>query len=269
MLLVNGVAQDAVSARDRGLAYGDGVFRTLRLRAGKPLFWERHYRKLAHDCAAIGIACPESSLLQGELRAAANDDPDGVARITVTRGSGERGYAPPTKPVPTRVVGVAPAPERPPHWATEGVLVRLCAMRATFQPRLAGIKHLNRLDSVLARAEWTDPGIAEGLLLDHRGDVVSGTMGNVFAVERGVLVTPDLAGGGVAGVQRERVLEYAAQDGSPVRTEPLSLARLLAADEVFLVNSVIGLWPVIAIADRRWQRGALTARVAAWLRDKD
>jgi 4-amino-4-deoxychorismate lyase len=269
MLLVNGVAQDAVSARDRGLAYGDGVFRTLRLRAGKPLLWARHYRKLAHDCAALGIACPESTLLQRELRAAANDDPDGVARITVTRGAGERGYAPPAKPVPTRMVAVAPAPERPPHWTTEGVLVRLCAMRSTFQPRLAGLKHLNRLDSVLARAEWTDPGIAEGLLLDHRGEVVGGTMTNVFAVERGVLVTPDLTGGGVAGVQRERVLEYAAQETMPARIEPVSLTRLLAADEVFLVNSVIGLWPVIAIDDRRWQRGVLTAQVAAWLRGKD
>jgi 4-amino-4-deoxychorismate lyase len=142
-------------------------------------------------------------------------------------------------------------------------------MRAAFQPQLAGLKHLNRLDSVLARAEWTDPGIAEGLLLDHRGEVVSGTMTNVFAVERGVLVTPDLTGGGVAGVQRERVLEYAAQAATPARIEPVSLARLLAADEVFLVNSVIGLWPVIALDDRRWQRGALTAQVAAWLRGKD
>ena len=267
MPLINGVPADALDVRDRGLAYGDGVFRTLRLRGGKPLLWDRHYRKLAHDCAALRLACPAQALLESELAQAAAHEPDGVARITITRGPGTRGYAPPDVPQPTRIVAVAPVPERPVQWATDGVRVRLCTTRATFQPALAGIKHLNRLDSVLARAEWTDAEIAEGLLLDHRGDLVGGTMSNVFLAERGVLVTPDLAGAGIAGVQRDRVLALAAAQGIATRVEPVPLARLQAADELFLVNSVIGLWPVTeCIGQRRYPGGALGTALAGWLR---
>jgi 4-amino-4-deoxychorismate lyase len=270
MPLINGVASGALDLRDRGLAYGDGVFRTLRLHDGQALLWDRHYRKLAHDCAVLKLACPEQTLLARELAQASAGEPDGVGKITITRGPGARGYALPARPQPTRIVTVSPAPLRPAEWATEGVRARLCATRATFQPALAGIKHLNRLDNVLARAEWDDAEIAEGLLLDHRGDLVGGAMSNVFLVERGALVTPDLAGGGIAGVQRDRLLEHAVTHGVAARTEPVSLARLAAADEVFLVNSVIGLWPVSAIDDvGAWTPGPLTVTAAGWLRDED
>jgi 4-amino-4-deoxychorismate lyase len=270
MPLINGVASGALDLRDRGLAYGDGVFRTLRLHDGQALLWDRHYRKLAHDCAALKLPCPDSALLSRELAQAAAGEPEGIGRITITRGPGARGYALPLRPQPTRIVIVSPAPMRPAEWTTEGVRARLCATRATFQPALAGVKHLNRLDSVLARAEWDDPEIAEGLLLDHRGDVVSGTMSNLFLAERGALVTPDLAGGGIAGVQRERLLEHALTHGVAARAEPVSVARLVAADEVFLVNSVIGLWPVRVIdAVGHWAPGPVTAAAAGWLRNED
>ncbi|MGH8619063.1 MAG: aminodeoxychorismate lyase [Burkholderiales bacterium] len=269
MPLINGVFSDALPIHDRGFAYGDGVFRTLRLRDGNPRQWEHQYRKLVHDCSALHLACPTERLLANEVAQAAATAPDGVARITITRGPGARGYTLPAAAQTTRIVAVTPAPERPAHWASEGVRVRLCATRATFQPALAGIKHLNRLDSVLARAEWTDDEIAEGLLFDHRGDLVGGTMSNVFLVERGALVTPALAGAGIAGVQRDRVLALAAARGIAARIEPVPVARLRVADEFFLVNSVIGLWPVRAVDGMGdWTPGPLAVAAARWLQDE-
>jgi 4-amino-4-deoxychorismate lyase len=269
MELVNGVEGAALSARDRGLAYGDGVFRTFPLRGGRPLQWNRHYARLASDCSALGIPCPSRADLVADLSRIGAREPDCAVKIIVTRGSGGRGYAPPAAASPTRIVLSQPLPARPPEWRTEGVRVRICATRAGHQPRLAGIKHLNRLENVLARAEWTDPGIAEGLMLDAAGNVIEGTMSNVFIVERGGLVTPALDAAGVAGVQRERVLEEAAGRGVPATVSAISLARLLAADEIFLVNSLLPLWPVSAVDERIFHRGPVTAQVRGWLDDGD
>jgi 4-amino-4-deoxychorismate lyase len=135
-------------------------------------------------------------------------------------------------------------------------------LRLASQPRLAGIKHLNRLENVLARAEWNSPEFAEGLLLDPYGHVVEGTMCNLFLVRDGVVCTPDLAGSGVAGVQRARVLAGAPELGYEVRVAQFSMADVFSSDEIFLVNSVIGLWPVRKLEGRQWLVGPATRRIA-------
>jgi 4-amino-4-deoxychorismate lyase len=191
-----------------------------------------------------------------------------VVKVIVTRGPGARGYAPPPSPSPTRIVICAPVPEQPAEYSQAGVTVRLCSTRIAFQPRLAGVKHLNRLENVLARAEWTDPGIAEGLVMDGDGHLVGGTMTNLFLAEAGELVTPDLARGGVAGVTRERVIDGAARHGVRCRVEPVTWQRLERAGEVLLVNSVIGAWGVKACGELRWTTGRSTQRVREWL-DED
>jgi 4-amino-4-deoxychorismate lyase len=265
---VDGEPVGSVSASDRGLWYGDGVYRTLRVAASGPLLWERHYRRLAADCAALALPVPEERLLRPEVEALAAGCGAGVVRITVTRGRSARGYAIAAGSAPTRIVAWFPAPHRPLRWSLEGVEVRLCELRLARQPRLAGIKHLNRLEQVLARAEWSDPQIAEGLLLDAYGHVIEGTMSNLFVVEGGALATPDLSQCGTAGIQRDRVLEWAAAEGVPASVGVLTLDRVLAADELFLVNSIIGLWPVRAIAGmRRWPPGRfpVAARLAVAL----
>jgi 4-amino-4-deoxychorismate lyase len=134
---------------------------------------------------------------------------------------------------------------------------------------LAGIKHLNRLENVLARAEWSDPAIAEGLLLDQQSFAIGGTMSNLFIVEAGTLLTPDLSRCGVAGVTRERIIDLAHKAGVPCRVEPLPLQRVLDASEVFLVNSLIGLWPLARMEKHTWTPGALTPQVAQWLNTED
>ncbi len=265
MILVNGAATDSVAAIDRGLAYGDGVFRTLLSRRGRPLAWTRQYRKLAHDCAALEIACPSEETLGGEIAKAVDAAREEVVKIIVTRGSGARGYAPPQPSSPTRIVMTGPVAEYPEDFCRSGVEVRVCRTRLASQARLAGVKHLNRLENVLARAEWTDAAIPEGLVMDDNGHIAGGTMTNLFLVEEGSLTTPVLARCGVAGVTRERVMECAVKRGIACREKPVTQQRLLDAAEAFLVNSVIGVWAIKACAGRRWGRGDWAGRVREWL----
>lgn len=254
---------------DRGLAYGDGVFRTLRVRSGAPLHWRRQYAKLAGDCAALGICCPDEAVLEPEVRAVIRDAADCALKIIITRGSGARGYRYAEDTEPTRVVLSAPRPVYPGGYATSGVKVRRCALRLSHQPALAGVKHLNRLENVIARAEWTDADIAEGILCDREDHVVGGTMTNLFMARGGTLETPKLERCGVAGVTRDRVIEGALRQGIPCRVENLSWMEMLSADELFLVNSLAGVWPVRELAERKWLPGPLTRSVQRWLDDDD
>jgi 4-amino-4-deoxychorismate lyase len=267
MILVNGIEGSAVDARDRGFAYGDGVFRTLRLRAGTPLLWPRQYSKLEADCAALAIACPPATVLEGDLAMVAARNPDGVVKITLTRGIAARGYAIPHETRVTRAVSwSAPsvAPDR-----ESGIRARWCDLRLAIQPALAGIKHLNRLENVLARSEWRDPAIAEGLLRDTEGHVIGGTMSNLFLLRDGCLITPTLSGSGVAGATRDIIIERARAEGIAVHIAPITPQEVGAADALFLVNSVIGVWPVAALEELTWRASNWSGRLRNWISDAE
>jgi 4-amino-4-deoxychorismate lyase len=264
MILVDGVPAEFIPADDRGFAYGDGVFRTLAMRRSIAELWTQHCAKLAADCRALDLVPPTDAELRRDMQHIAAQMPDCALRITVTRGSGGRGYALPRDVRPRRVVAASPLPVYRSHYWEQGIRARICTLRLAAQPKLAGIKHLNRLENVLARAEWTDPEIVEGLLLDMDGHVVEGTRCNLFLVEDGGLVTPDLSRCGVSGVTRDLVIDAAGRHGIPCRIESVSVARLTAADEVFLVNSLIGAWPVALLEQRAWSAFAMTARVRKW-----
>ena len=250
MMLVNGKPAPHIPADDRGLAYGDGVFRTLRAVAGRPLQWGRHYAKLHHDCGALDLSCPPESVLLADVQRVAVGHALATVKIIVTRGGGPRGYAPPRGGVPSRIV-MAEA-SAPPARHANGVTVRLCRLRLSHQPALAGVKHLNRLENVLARAEWNDSATAEGLLLDQEGFAIGGTMSNLFIIEDGALITPDLSRSGVAGVTRDRIIDLAKQAGTGCRVEALPYPRVRNAEGAFLVNSLIGLWPIASLEGRTW-----------------
>ncbi|MBI3432903.1 MAG: aminodeoxychorismate lyase [Hydrogenophilales bacterium] len=258
MILVNGHPADTVDARDRGLAYGDGVFRTLRTQAGRPLWWRDHYAKLAADCAALMLACPDEAELHTEVCQVAEAG-EGVVKIMLTRGAGARGYAPPQDQAAIRIVLSAPLPVYAQAGAPDAITARWCSLRLARQPRLAGIKHLNRLENVLARAEWSDPGIFEGLLCDDRGAVIGGVMSNLLIMKHGELFTPDLAECGVAGVARARLLRAAPRLGIPTHIGRLPPAAILAADEVMICNSVIGVRRVARLDDVTWPPAGWTA----------
>ncbi len=261
MILVNGEMTDCIPADDRGFSYGDGVFRTAAMRGGRIALWERHFAKLCADCSALDIPAPEKASLQNDLQAISSGMPDCAVRITVTRGSGGRGYAPPAPASPRRVVAASALPEYPPEYSSRGVQSRYCDQRLARQPRLAGIKHLNRLENVLARAEWSDPAVAEGLLCDDDGAVIEGTRSNLFIVEGGRLITPDLSQCGVAGVTRDAIIEHSATWGMDCRVGRVTRERLQSADEVMMVNSLIGVWPMAGLAGRTWTAFPVTGRV--------
>ena len=258
---INGAAVDCVDTSDRGLLYGDGLFETMAVRNGRVSSWSRHMMRLLTGCERLGIPAVDTVQLAqeaGELLAGVRQ---AVLKVIVTRGSGGRGYRVPEKVMPRRILQLHPWPDFPLAAGEAGVAVRLCTIRLCHNPQLAGIKHLNRLEQVLARQEWDDPQIAEGLLLDVDGHLVEGTMSNLFLVRKRTLMTPDLRRCGVAGIMRSIVLEQAERLALTARIQPLATADLQAADEVFLCNSLLGIWPVSAIEGRPYRKGSITTRM--------
>jgi 4-amino-4-deoxychorismate lyase len=264
-MLVDGEPTDRISCLDRGLLYGDGIFETLAVENGRPRFWRRHLARLQAGCTRLGIPRPDENRLQEEAWLAIAGMHRAVLKIIVTRGEGGQGYRPAAQVTPTRILQLLPSPDYPDECRNAGVRVRLCRQRLGCNPALAGIKHLNRLEQVLARREWDDPGIREGLLLDHDGHLVEGTMSNLFLVRNGGLQTPELIRCGVAGVLRTVVMELAGARQMPVRVRALGLSDLWEADEVFLTSSVIGIWPVVTVDDHMFPRGDLTQRLQVML----
>lgn len=250
-ILVNGVEADRVSALDRGLAYGDGLFETIRAIDGAAPLWARHMARLREGCARLGLPAPGTETLAREFAHVVAGSPDVVVKIICTRGIGGRGYAPPATADGARIVAAFPTPRLPADWYRDGIRVRCCALRLAVQPRLAGIKHLNRLEQVLARGEWSDPDVVEGLLFDHADDLVSATAANVFVAIGGVLRTPPVDACGVAGVLRGALLE-ALPD---VRVQTMTKEDLMQADELFLTSSVRGVLPVRSLDGRELRVG--------------
>lgn len=267
MILVNGLETGVVDARDRGLAYGDGVFRTFPLRGGRPVLWLRQYAKLASDAAALAIRAPAAEILAHDLATIAARHADGAVRITLSRGVSARGYAPAENAEVTRIVSWSEFASNPAVDPQRGARVRWCSLRLAIQPALGGIKHLNRLENVLARAEWRDPRIAEGLLCDSESHVIGGTMSNLFLLRGGVLTTPALGGCGIAGVTRDVIIERARSEGTPVRVAHVSVPDVRAADALFLVNSLIGVWPVAALDDLTWAASPFAVTLEKWIYD--
>lgn len=242
--LVNGSSHGTISPLDRGLAYGDGVFRTMKVVDGLPECWPLHYQKLVADCGAIGIVCPGAEVLMADIQQMFLADETAVVKIIITRGESERGYSLPAVTTPMRVVIKSAMPQISDTSYSEGVKLTLCETRLSHQPKLAGVKHLNRLENVLARMEWHDPSIMDGILLDTQHHVIECTAANIFARFGNTLVTPSLAKCGVAGVARQRILQFAHTLGLQTKVEHITLEKLLQADEVLICNSVYGALPV-------------------------
>jgi 4-amino-4-deoxychorismate lyase len=233
------------------LHYGDGVFETLAVLDGEPLLWDRHCARLKQGCERLGIPAPDQTTLRAEADELCAQAGRVVLKIIITRGPGGRGYRPPELPDPTRILSLHPYPGYPTDLSIQGVSIRLCATRLGRNPALAGIKHCNRLEQVLARREWADPAIAEGVMLDTEGQVVEGTMSNIFMIYKDILLTPSLENCGVSGVVRGLVLELAVAHKVRSEVREIGLEELRKADEVFLTNSVIGIWPVSRLMDQR------------------
>lgn len=260
---MNGRDCDTVAVQDRGLQYGDGLFETLAIRRGRPRLLDLHMERLAAGCARLGMPMPDNATLRREIDAVV-EAPEQVVKVILTRGPAGRGYRAPQYADPTRIVAGFADPPRG-RVAGEGVRVRMCRTRLGHSPSLAGLKHLGRLEQVLARSEWRDQDIGEGLMLDVAGNVVCGTQSNLFVLREGVLLTPVLDLAGVAGVMRRAVLRWAGERCMVAREATLRPPDLREAEEVFLTNALVGAWQVVELDGHRVARGNVAAEFNAWL----
>ncbi|MFJ4373868.1 aminodeoxychorismate lyase [Pseudomonas japonica] len=259
---VDGQGADSLALQSRGLAYGDGLFETIAVKAGRLSLLDYHLDRLALGCKRLAIEA-DFLLIEDELSRYAALLGDGVLKLILTRGDSQRGYAAAAGAAPRRILQGNPAPAYPAENAEQGVRLFPCRTRLAEQPLLAGLKHLNRLEQVLARAEWQGAEYAEGLMLDMSGRVIEGVYSNLFLVRDQQLFTADLSRCGVAGVMRAALLDAAADEGIPTRVGDLSLGDLEQADELFLCNSVYGVWPVRSFASLNWSPGPLTRKLQA------
>lgn len=252
-----------VSAADRGLQYGDGLFETIAIRGGKPRLWHRHMQRLASACSRLAIPFPGEPALEKLVQVAVDETDaggsDATVKLIVTAGEGPRGYARPTPVSPTVRAGVFPASRVEPGVYAAGVDVRVCRARLAEQPALAGLKTLNRLEQVLARMELDTA--FEGLTCDTSGRVICGTMSNVFVVNGQEICTPSLHRCGVEGVVRSELLERAATHGLPVEIRDIDIGECLQADELILSNSQFGLLPAGRLNDRALEQRAVYERL--------
>lgn len=259
LCLVNGVAQDTIAVADRGLQYGDGLFETMKVVNGQAEFLQQHLSRLQAGCQRLAISGLDRVLLEEEVARCCDGQDIAVLKIIITRGVGGRGYRSTGMSTPTRILRLSEAPNYKEQ--QQGIHVRMCVQRLSINPALAGIKHLNRLEQVLARREWDDASIFEGLMQNIDGHVIEGVMSNLFIVSQGCLITPDLTRSGVCGILRAVVLHMAARLNIEVSIKNVSLAEILAADEVFMCNSLMGIVPVTAIDKNVFALGALTQRL--------
>lgn len=228
---------------DRGLAYGDGLFETVRAHGGRMHWWHAHWQRMQRGAAILRMVLPDEGSVMAEATRLL-DGGDAVLKLIVTRGSGGRGYSPAHAGVPNWTLSSHALPTSP----AAGLNLRWCDTRLALQPALAGIKHCNRLEQVLARGEWDDPGIDDGLVCSSEGDVVCATAANVFVLRDGTWLTPMVDRCGIAGVCRAWALR-----ALPAREARLAVTDVEAAEAVFLCNGVRGILPVARLGARTWQ----------------
>lgn len=265
VVLINGrPAHRGVGALDRGLHFGDGLFETIACRSGRARFLALHLDRLTQGCERLGIRPLDPVAIRSEIENLARRPAAAIVKLIVTRGEAlARGYAPGGAERATRIALRYPSPPQEPGNPLPGAQLGIAALRLGENPALAGLKHLNRLEQVLAQAERRARQMSELLLFSSSGRLVSGTMSNVFIVQQEVLRTPRLELCGVAGVMRRVVLREARRIGMATEECDLGGADLERTQEIFLTNARLGIWPALSLERRALAVGTLTERLLA------
>ena len=266
-MLINGENKHCIDPSDRGFQYGDGLFETIEVFNKHPVFLERHLQRLELGCQKLRIPFPDNKTLREEIHSLTQQSSRAVLKIIITRGVGGRGYRQPDPINATRALSLHPFPQYPDCWSKDGINVRFCQSRLGHNDLLAGIKHLNRLEQVLARAEWNSNEIQEGLMYDIDDNIVEGTMSNLFYVKGNRLYTPYINRCGVAGIIRGIIIELGQRHQLPVQPIRVTKETLLTADELFLTNSIIGVWPVKQMDNKSFSVGQLSRQFCKWFNE--
>jgi len=235
MILVDGEQTDSLPVSDRGLHYGDGVWETIAVVAQVPQFIDEHFARLSKGCQALAIDVPDFRLLEAEIKSLCDSvDELAVLKIIITRGSGGRGYRPDAASCPRRILSLHPWGKHVFHYREQGIQLARCNTRLSINPQLAGFKHLNRLEQVLASTELSNTA-QEGLMLDYNDHVIEGTMSNLFIISPdNAIKTPLLNQCGVSGIMRQQLIDWLAEhENLPV------LERKITLDDVHNAKSII------------------------------
>ena len=248
---INGQPGESIAATDRGLHYGDGLFETVLIQKGQAILLDQHLQRLQQGCAILRLEYPRQLNEEIQQFLSSRQTATAVLKIILSRGSGGRGYKPPAAPDPVRILQLHPLPANIAHNTQHGISVILCQHPISTNPRLAGLKHLNRLDQVLASMELPH-GIDEGLMLDESGVLIEGIRSNIFLASADKLYTPDLSRSGVAGIMRTWIIKRFARQQIKVEVDRISRGQLEKITEMFICNSVFGIWPVthLVLADK-------------------
>lgn len=266
---IDGVEGNLLPADDRGLQYGDGVFETILVRNGVPRFLALHRDRLRRGLAQLGISFSADRALEDDIaRAAALAPPLAILKIIITRGTARRGYAPPAQAVARRIVSLWLTTPLPAEVIEKGVILDVARLRLPQPSPFAGLKHLNRLENVLAAAEVTGESF-DALLLDNGGHLVSATSSNVFLVRGRELLTPRVDRVGVDGILRQVVLREAARLGIAAREQDLALDDLASADGMFITNARIGVVPVQRVREHAFRMIGMAHRLRSTIEALD
>ena len=251
---IDGSPANSLPLPDRGLDFGDGLFETCLVCNGRVSLFSLHEDRLRLGLQALRFP-PVTEQVRAQVESALESLDSQVQyalRVTVTRGTSPRGYAPPVEQHP-RIVITATELTGSCFEMREPAQLGICDIRWSDQPALAGVKHLNRLEQVLAAAQVRDAGWGEGLMLDQQGDPISVSTGNLFIVEGDCVITPPLATCGIEGTRRRWVLQTCEDHPDlQARIEAFTLERLQRADEVFVSNALVGVRPISGLDGRHW-----------------
>jgi len=268
--MINGVAVDYLNINDRIIHYGDGLFETILCSNNKLFYWKQHYQRIQLSSIKLKISCPDEQLLLNDINALIagnkNSASDScVIKIIVSRGAGERGYKISKAMNANRLVLLSAIEADYSSLLSSRLLkgeLYLCEQQVSINESLAGLKHLNRLENVLARNEWNnavaDKTIVDGLMINANQHVIEGTMSNLFAVKDNQLLTPDLTQSGVKGIMRDEIINIANKMDIKVSIVNMSIDELLVMDELFITNSLIGMKSINKLLDSQYKEADVT-----------
>ncbi|MFM2663944.1 aminodeoxychorismate lyase [Vibrio mediterranei] len=252
---------DYVSVTDRSFQYGDGCFTTILTKSGKLQLWDQHVKRMERALLRLKMAPVDWQQMKAELERVVSRKALAGIKIHVSRGEGGRGYSPSVNRGPLITLSQFDFPVGYIELRQLGLELSLCDVALGLNPLLAGLKHNNRLEQILAKEQVEHSDRLDGIVLDINGNVIETTMANIFWFKDGVLHTPSLDMAGVEGVMREEVLRVANQDELPILIDSFKLNTLMSADEIFVSNCILGVAPVTKIQDAQFPIGNMTRRI--------
>ncbi|MGM0541109.1 MAG: aminodeoxychorismate lyase [Pseudomonadota bacterium] len=279
--IINGSLIDSVSVRDRGLQYGDGFFSTLLVTGNLLLNWPGHWRRVQNAAHRLQFPVIDEQELFTQVKQAvavfnytkSSVESNKVVKVIFTRGVGGIGYQVPETPQITTILQVTLAPIQIEHETgshlpifsqPQAIELGVCETLASIQPQLAGLKHLNRLENVLARSEIVRKGLTEGVMLNAYQQVIGGTQSNLFLIKGQNLITPQLTDSGVEGTTRYQLSLLADHLNLVWKESTLFIEDLMEADGLFLANAVRGIMPVNLFNQKRFSNSKILEIHQAW-----